>query len=379
MLFALLLLLGAGCGKKADDIDKKKSGLSIQDQNTSATEALLFAIDARSTVLARQAIKAGANLDALLPNGDTPLTLALKKNQSAMLRTLLEGNPDINKPNRANQYPIHIAVENKNRSNIFILLSRDVDLSVRNARLQSPLLLALETDDERTAIDFIKAGAALDREAMTELSFHPEFKTAARLVENIQSLLKQNLQNPNLQIKLDKSSARDFILSADEHFIDYLLKRHDLKQKGNGLNLLSTALELEDNWQRKKIVRLLLKRELNPNGESKDSEVPLIKAVKLRRVQEISMLLNDRFGADTNALDRDGRSALSYAVENLSVSLVKTLLSYDAKQTYAFPQEGESVEIDVCDYLPQRGWFGRLLNNSDDTKWKEISRLLSCF
>ncbi len=81
ILLALAIGLTSACGMKAD-IEKRKQEEIYRPDRATSTEKLYNALESSDITLVRQAIKEGADIDAILPNGETPLTSAVMKGKS---------------------------------------------------------------------------------------------------------------------------------------------------------------------------------------------------------------------------------------------------------------------------------------------------------
>lgn len=369
-----LLILCLGCGRKAEDIEKGKgvgADHSIQsgDDSSASAKALFYAIDANDTILVREAIKGGAQLDVILPNGETPLTFALKKGKPSLVEAILNASCDPDMPNDKGQRPVHIAINDKNKSAVFFLLAKGANLNVKNQQGLTPLLQALELEDRATALELLIAGAKLGKTAdkACDLALRLNYEDVCSLIRKIR----------RTGAKAGVDQLQDSVLAADEHFLEYLFRQSKLLEASKGAKLLTTALAIEDSGKRMKMLKYLLRRGFNPNGETGDGLAPLFLAVEKDLFMSANILLV--YGADPNTLDENFSSPLLIAVENLSYNMVKMLASFNAKRTYEYERDGIRYVKDACSNLPDGGWwvFDRL---SDEQKYQKsrIKLLLGC-
>lgn len=375
-LAALVLL--AACGKKTEDIGNKTGdGIYSRAQDpASATEALFNAIDANENILAKEAVKQGAEINALFPNGETPLTMALKKTKLSLVYTILQAKADVNMPNLKNEYPIHLAIQSRDRDSLHLLLTKDIDIdiNIKNRQKQSPLVMAIAHEDELTALKLVKMGAKLKCKdqygfSALELSERMSFHVLAQLIKDAASLKDKALSASNIPALIKKSNV---------HFLEYLLRQRSLKERSDGLNPLSLALGIEDAYVRNKTLKLFLRHGFNPDGEPNDTKIPLSEAVKRRDFFALNTLLLNR--ADPNLKDEENRTPLIHAVEKLSFSMVKKLVYYQARLTYEYEREDFVYVMDACRNLPDAGFFMfRRISREERQKRDAIKEFLGCF
>jgi ankyrin repeat protein len=104
--------------------------------------ALWDAVIAGNVTEAVIAIKAGADVNGLdtraNPNGRRPLNWAAVRNDTAMIRALLDAGANINSANRTGFTPLHHAGEAGSKEAATLLITNGANLTLRNMREQTP-------------------------------------------------------------------------------------------------------------------------------------------------------------------------------------------------------------------------------------------------
>lgn len=378
LLVALALGLMSACGNKTD-IEKRKQDRTFRPDQASSTEKLYNALEANYNTLVSQAIKEGADINAVLPNGETPLTMAVSRGKAAIITTLLEARPDLNKRNEKDQSPLHIAIEKKDCYTLRVLVNAGADVNTKNSWGDTALARAIENGHTLGIVTLLKAGAELgdDPDDILNLAQRKDLPVVERLIEDIQ----------NIDKNLEKSSLMKHVEEGNLNFVEYLLKQKNLKERANGIDLISFALKVEDqdsttenkNEAMTDMVNALLDGGLSPNGETSDKLVPLVEAVRLGNKEALDLLLSK--GADPNKLDMEGLSPLAHAIDQLEDGMAKKLLDYQASKIYSYRLGGSGYERNVCSLLPEKSSY--LLVFSNMTKEQKERRdnlkaLLSC-
>ena len=375
IILAALITLAA-CGRKAEDIEKKSQASTYVEQDTSANEALFYAIEASETVLLKEAIKQGADINAYLSNGETALTFALKKKKISLVDEILQAKPNLNIPNKDGDFPIHIAIESGERSSAYLLLANKVELNVSNAREQGPLHTAIEANYEQISLELVKAGANIEDNYLAILAKKRQMNELAKLLSDIERLEPQ----------LSKKLAASTIASGNAHLVEYLIRQRSLMSYFDITNPLTIALAISDPGTAYRVLRVFLRTEKNINSHFINDA--LVFAAKNKDSRSLGALLVH--GADPNSKDEEGRSALHYAVKNLDVQIVKRLTAFGALKTYRLNRPSEDNQgdedtsdenlLNVCFDLPDTGWwFYRYLTADEIQRRNEIVSTLGCF
>lgn len=375
-LILVFALAFAACGRKAENIKADKRS-TYPDAETSANQALFYAIDSREVIMLEQALKEGANVNLPFKNGETPLTLTITKQKPELLKSLLAANPNLNAPNVLGYYPTHMALELDYRAGLVDLLNAGADVNIKNENGMTLLEVAIDRSDEESAIHIIKANPDLSKigNELRRLAKREDLERAANLIEFVMSLGNE----------ISKSNLKDIVLEGNKDFIEFLVKNRSFKKLANGANLLAEIVSKLEPSKAETLSSYLIKEiELNPNGEALDDRVPLIEAVKEEKLSLVESLIRDQ--ADPNKLDSESKTALFYAVEALLPEHVGLLHSNKAQNVIKVTVDGAQYDKNVCVSLPneeRRGFFRRLFSKKppreERDKINKIKFLLGCY
>jgi ankyrin repeat protein len=123
--------------------------------------ALWDAVIAGNVTGAIIAIKAGADVNGLdtraYPNGRRPLNWAALRNDTAMIRALLDAAANINAANRTGFTPLHHAAEAGSKEAATLLITNAANLTLRNVHGQTPEQTAAATHHPEVAEILLQA------------------------------------------------------------------------------------------------------------------------------------------------------------------------------------------------------------------------------
>ena len=108
-------------------------------------------------------IDAGADVNAALPNRDTPLQGAVFNNHEGAVRLLLDAGADVNFTGTSSQPPLHIAIERWCPEIISILLEHGADPNAIDPAGYPPLCTAIKTKATKAVPLLLKSGADPNR------------------------------------------------------------------------------------------------------------------------------------------------------------------------------------------------------------------------
>ena len=125
--------------------------------------ALWDAVIAGNVTDAIISIKAGADVNALdtrvNPNGRRPLNWAAARNDTAMIRALLDAGANINSANRTGFTPLHHAAEAGSKEAATVLITNGANLTLRNVYEQTPEQTATASHHPEIAEILLQAAA----------------------------------------------------------------------------------------------------------------------------------------------------------------------------------------------------------------------------
>ncbi|CZR66358.1 uncharacterized protein PAC_16259 [Phialocephala subalpina] len=321
------------------DVDQTGGGMSDYGSRT----PLQIAARNGNMELAQILISRGAVLDKLDLWGAAALQNAASKGNIEIAKTLLDHGADINVQSRTCGCALECAIRVRDTAMFEMLLQRGANVNGTEPSVNTPLQSAAMVDDHETVQHLLQQGADANAPA-------PRWKDGYRLVENLvrehdrRTALQWAAANGNTklcQILMDAGANLNAVPGKVN--LDYG------KHMGMGMTVLAAAV-LSKNYE---LVELLLRCGADINDE-RGSETALeaatrlddmaivqlvlsahprlgnslVSAVRNQNLRLILMLLEA--GADINAVNECGESALSVAVSVRDHSLVSFLLQSGA-------------------------------------------------
>lgn len=141
-----------------------KAGARANTLSAAGDSPLIDAFNHQGQKLIMPLIEAGADVAQLSPhNQESILWLAAQQNLEELVRELInvEGLP-LNQVNRAGLSPLFVAIRNNNEAIMGMLLAAGADVSLGDATGFTPLMHAIKEQNTNLALRLIQAGAALD-------------------------------------------------------------------------------------------------------------------------------------------------------------------------------------------------------------------------
>lgn len=160
-------------------------------------------VDIVTTLLACPEIQ----IDATMPNGDTPLHVAALHNNHQVIKLLLDqklllarNSIQVNQPNKNGKTPLHCAVHNKAIESVKLLLTHDyIDVNAKDVEKYTPLHEAVALKDNEAIVNLLLAHGDIqinDQAANGLTALH--FAALHGNVESIEALLACPNIQPNL-------------------------------------------------------------------------------------------------------------------------------------------------------------------------------------
>ncbi len=226
-------------------------------------------------------------------DGETLLTLAIKNNDVAMTKILVQ-DAIINLKNSEGETPLTLAIKNKNPSIIRLVLKR-AKSSYKNSAGEAPLFLAIENKDLHLLQRIIKKGGDVNRltngvTPLAQATQENDYKIVSYLIKNGAQVNQPN-EDGEIPLYIAITKGNDVIA---------------------GILINKSAEPFEDvNWR-------------NRIGD------PIItEAAKMGNPQIIKMLLNA--GANVDDLDYEENTPLHIAAAYGNAKAVSVLLQFNAK------------------------------------------------
>lgn len=376
----MLTLTLSSCGKKAEVKDndslEKNFAPSQAEVYFNALKEIKRALNENDLEGFKKAISENPQIDLnqiLGDNGETFLTLSIKKDFRTIRNFLMEKNVSLEKSNVNRETPLIAAVTSGHINSVKVLLDSRVDLERRDINRDTALHVALKKSNDEIAVILIKHGAnvhAVDRREKNALKLAQE-NNAPQSVELIKSLMDIEFGAPDI------SGFRNILMDADHKRLQNVLSRYPkiaTDKAYESINPLALLVDVKDETNAMRSAELLILHDAKVDGPD-DAEVsPLIKATVSLKKRFANLYLS--FKANTEKLDKEGKSPLILAIELNNPDMVDLLLSYSAIEKYEFRKDGKKYTYSACSVARA---VGRKLTDSNDKKANErIKDSLDC-
>lgn len=377
-LVLLVLLLVTACGKESKD-DKTPAntapGLTNEEVITEATQRVIDAVNAGNYERLDQLLINGdkANLDVILPNGETLLTQILRSGNVTIARRLIEGGASINRKNRRGETPLMMAALKGHvdfMKNTLFPMKVDADAQDNNG--DTALHFAILNNQEVAANNLIDYGA----EVRITNSAKKNSEVLAREMGLI-NLLKRIINIIDSQRgRPDRSKVKNAVIEGNINLVDEMLGLDPaIIVDYADLNLLFLAVrEIKEDHVADRMVDILLTRQANANGFVGSLNVPIVEAVKKNRQNIIKLLLD--YKADPNLQDENGFTALIHAVKSNNPEITKNLYDKNALKRYKAKINGKDKKINACSVA--RDVRDDLKTKEEKDKNSDIKDILVC-
>ena len=282
---------------------------------------------------------AETNVNHASSAGHTPLHIAVKKGNIDLVSYLLDQNVNVNSKNTDGQTPLHIAVDRGEENIIHQLLKKKADPSMKDVLGNTSLHLAVQVKHELKP-GLLKChpkagaiGSVEDRWHSPE-SYKPCSKQTVQAIvnygadvnavnnrcqtplwfacfdgqDNLVMILLNAGADPNIADENSDSSLHAAIYGyCSKESVQSIIYRGAQVNAVN--NIDETPLLIACSTAQRQLVRLLLKSKADPNIANIEGHGSLHKAVNADCSRETLQEIVD-YGADVNAKDRRGRTAL---------------------------------------------------------------------
>jgi len=156
--------------------------------NASQNSALFVGVESADPAAVRQALQAGANVDAKDSSGFTSLMIASLRGNEEIARLLLEAGATPNSTNEADETPLMMAIQSGHNHLLTLLLDHGADVSLR-ARFRGSTAVHLAASREDLSALKILLARKADVNSRDEFGNTPLSVAAAKDSEVLQLLL----------------------------------------------------------------------------------------------------------------------------------------------------------------------------------------------
>ena len=360
MITLLLVLPLFGCGKKSEKDHIESATRAMKDTgevNFELNNDLKTSLEENNFSLFKEVLRKNPSLDLnkILNDGETLLTTVIKKDYRPFRDLLLEKGASIERANASKETPLISAAMSKGINTVRVLMDLNVDLNKKDiaglTALHHAIIMiddasltpAQRKEYEAVAILLVKAGASV--EVTT-----PEDRNAFRLAIDHHGQALQELIKSIMEIEYgtpDVNTFKSVLKTGDTKSLNFMLTRYpSMPLTYEEINPLVLALEYENEIATLRMLQLLIAYKANVNGPANAEVTPLIKAVKMQNKGFVVLLIDSK--ANTQIKDKEGKSALYYAINMKNDELTGILARAGAEIKYLYRENGVKFSFDAC-------------------------------
>lgn len=248
-------------------------------------------------------LKAGADIHAKTQNGFTPLHYFVYTDNHEIVQELIKHGADIEAGNLSEVTPLHIAALHSRNHCAEILLA-NTNTDVNHIDIYNRTTLHIAFKNGN--IELIKMLLAHPRINLNGQSFNIDFEID--IIPEIKTALINLIVEKGMKVEIIDFHGKSLLQQAVAYNIEELV----IAQINNGHNIEnrdingSTALHTAVHYDHKNMVEILIKNSANINAENKLSYTPLHLSVYNKSPEITSILL--AYNADETIQDKYGRT-----------------------------------------------------------------------
>ena len=272
---------------------------------------LMLAVNNDQRAVISLLLAAGADVNASAWDGYTALLCSLHKDNLELTRILLDANAQVNAQNASVDYPLHSAIghsETERIDLIALLLQAGADQRLKGCFGENALHAAIRRGHYETVKLLLKYDSEVNEKTSDQFCFTPLILAVMHNQKEILLLLLQAGADFDIQDSAGKT-ALDYAFEQHRDEITQMLLVRTHKDEFGMTALHYAALEGEDPQE---IERYLVSG-VYIDQPRNDGATALMLAAMKGNIRQVEMLL--RHGADVNAQDAEGKTALNYALE----------------------------------------------------------------
>jgi len=351
ILSSLCLLLSlAACGKKASD-DKgpklENVNTGVESGNIEEThqeiQAAIIANDL-ATFKRLLDLKTLIDLNIILEDGQTLLTTAVQYQRFEMTEILIENNASVYKANKRKETALMVAAKIGNEELVRLLISLGSKTDFKDVDGNTALHLSILGKFESIALYLINSSTNIDitnNENQTALKLAEKMELK-KVIDLLRSLTQTNVGLP------DKSVVRNLVTLGDVESLNTVFSKYpSLVHEYKDLNFFVLIMRSHPHDKALIMTQLLLSYGADANGLPDSEATPLIEAVRKKYENFMKIFLEE--GVNPNSQDLKGKTALIWAIEQNSPSMVKALIDKNAMKRYTYYTNGQKNKMSSCD------------------------------
>ena len=307
-----------------------QAGADVNVADNNQNTALMYAVKWGSLDAVKILLTRGTDVNKLNKRGETAVICAAKENHDACLELLLKSGADINTQANSGCTALMYAAELLSTNCFNLLLNTGADVNIRNEDGADALQFALQSHDDACTISCIDAGAEVTTEVLMWASKKGYLKYVNKCIDDgVDVNYMDSYRNTLLIAAADGHALNQCSKERNETIKSLLTSGANVNHSGFVSNTLSLLV-----WKNCDVcVNTIINAGADVNMRGFLGEIPLFVALKraqsnnplsfidagahvrsgLNRTTTIILSSLINAGADVNALDKDGNTALHYA------------------------------------------------------------------
>ena len=343
----------SSCGKKANDNKSEEPKDVVEGIQANLIEEthkeLQAAIIAQNKGKVEDLLEMRnqLDLDKILDNGETLLTLAVKINHRGIVEVLLESGSKVSASNSRKETPLMVAAKLGFFDLLKLLIAQNAKLDFKDINGNTALHLAILNRHEDIAL-YLLIDAKANYEITNALDKTPlalaEMLNLTKIADALRAKTVSWVSKP------DESAIINLLRLGDKSTLQMLFIKYDsLATSYPNLNYYVEVINSNTNDKALELINFLMLENISIHGPMNTKETPLLAAVKKDVVHFANIFLEG--GVNTNVLDESGKSALIWAIQRNNPAMVELLVNYNAAEKYDYFLNGKKKTMKACDIV----------------------------
>jgi uncharacterized protein len=286
---------------RANDVRRLiAAGAAVDEMDATGMTPLMIAASQGETAIARLLIAAKADVNAASEDGSTALMRAASANRVDVMKLLMSAGANVNAKTSGGMTPLMVAAFGGYVDAVKALLAAKADVRARDNQQRTALMAGSASGDASTVEALIAAGAdvaAVDAGGGTAITYAASQGHSAAVA----ALQKQGARPTALELTMAAQACQPEMVRA--------MLGANLPVNGPEGRLPPLVAAAGENCAA--VVTLLLDRGANINATDHDGWTALIKATQAGYIDLVELLV--KRGADIEIADSTGRKAWTYA------------------------------------------------------------------
>ncbi|XP_030644286.1 transient receptor potential cation channel, subfamily N, member 1 [Chanos chanos] len=327
----LLLAVEAGNVGIVKELLGNQSEAQLRAQKSASGDSALHICCRRKDLeMAKVLVEFGANVDFQNEEGQTPLHIAACEGDEVMLKLFYQSKANPNIADKMDRSPLHVAAE-KGHTNVVEILTEKFKSNVlaRTKDGSTLLHIASQCGHPETALTFLKKGVPLHMPNKSgAVCLHAAAKRGHTAV--VKALLLKGA-HVDATTKDGQTALHVAVQNCKPQVVQMLLGFGAQVQLKGG-KALETPLHIAARVKEgEKVAEMLLKSGADVNAEQENGETAMHMAARYGSVQMLRALIEE--GGDLTWRSKAGENPLHIAVRHCHAHMVKEILTYLANES----------------------------------------------